>query len=141
MLRQGSVLLDPVELAAPGLSPRQAHLLLRAGIDIELEPSEPRVKGTSTVSSIPSVSFFLLRRVRLSSSESISSMAMGFVLTAAILRSLSITLLSQRNFNRGTFANLCRVTFVRVPHRSMIMLLSFFACLTSMFAPVSDQWR
>ena len=32
-----------------------------------------------------------------------------------------------------------RTTLVRVPDRSMIMLLSFFACLTSMFAPVSDS--
>ena len=38
------------------------------------------------------------------------SSGMGFVLTAAIFRSLSITLLSQRNFNQGTFANLCRIT-------------------------------
>ena len=43
------------------------------------------------------------------------------------------------NFYQGTFANLCRTTFVRVHDLSMIMLFSFFACVTSMFAPVSDS--
>ena len=104
-----------------------------------MEPLAPElaelcVLRTSMVSSIPSVSFFLLRRACLSSSESISSIAFVLVLTAVILRSLSRTLLSRRNFNQGTFANLCRTTLVRAPDRSMTMLLSFFACLTSMFA-------
>ena len=36
-------------------------------------------------------------------------MAMGFVLTAAIFRSLSITLLSRRNFNQNTLPNLWRM--------------------------------
>ena len=52
---------------------------------------------TSKVSPIPSVSFFFLRRACLSSSKSISSIAIGLVLTAAILRSLSRTLLSRRS--------------------------------------------
>ena len=78
---------------------------------------------------VSNVSFFLLRRDRLSSSESISSIAMAFVLTAAILRSLSRTLLSRRNFNQGTFANLCRTTLDRVPasvhdHATLILCVS-----------------
>ena len=91
------------------------------------------------VSPIPSASFFFLRRVCLSSSESISSIAIGLVLRASILKSLSTTLSSRRNISQGTFANLCRTTLVRVPDRSMIMLLSFFACRTSMFAPVTHS--
>ena len=43
------------------------------------------------------------------------------------------------HFGNQPFANLCRTTLVRVPDRSMIMLLSFFACLTSIFAPVRNS--
>ena len=63
--------------------------------------------------------------------ESISSIDIGLVPRAAILRPLSCTVSSRRNFNQAPFANLCRTTLVRVPERS----LTFFACLTSMFAP------
>ena len=71
---------------------------------------------------------FLLRRVCLSSSESIPSMAMGFVLTAAIFRLLSITLLSRHNFNQSTFANLCRITCLSTApihdHATLILYMS-----------------
>ena len=93
----------------------------------------------STVSSTPSVSFFFFRRVCLSSLESISSIAVGLVLRAAILNSLSSTVSFRRNFSQGTFANLCKITRVKVPDRSVIMLLSFLVCRTSMFAPVTDS--
>ena len=65
-------------------------------------------------------------------------MAMVFVLISTIRRSLSRTLLSRHNVKHGTSSNLCRTTFDRVPHLSMI-LLSFLACLTSMFAAMSDS--
>ena len=52
--------------------------------------------------------------------------------------SQSRTLLSRRNFNKGTSANMSRIT-LRTQHRSMIILLKFFARLTSIFAPVSDS--
>ena len=91
------------------------------------------------VSPIPSASFLFLRRVCLSFSESICSIAIGLVLRASILTSLSRTLSSRRNISQGTLANLCRTTLVRVPGQSMLMLLSFFACRTSMFAPVTHS--
>ena len=50
--------------------------------------------------------FFFFRRVRLFSSKSISSIATGLVLTAAIFSWLSSTVSSRRNFNQGTFATL-----------------------------------
>ena len=72
----------------------------------------------------------------LSSSESLSSMAIGWTLSAAIFNSAFNTASSARNFSQGT---LCKATLVRVPDRPMIMLLSFFACRGSMFAPVTGS--